>query len=314
MKHFLLLFAFVIATPSFGQSRINIDEEIEIGGVKQFITIRGTNSSHPILLFLHGGPGGSMMSYADKFTNKLRNHFIVVQWDQRETGRTKELNSSPIPLSFEVFVNDTHELIRNLLDRFNQKKLYLVGYSWGTAPGFMMVRQHPELLHAYIAISPMINQLESERMALELMKEKAVRNKNENAQSELAEVRVPFENGGQLYFHRKWVFDLMGSRTNVSREYVEQWAGTWLHVFNEASEVDLTQTLASVKCPVYIFAGKKDHQTSSAIAEKYYNMLNAPRKGFYWFDTGHTIPSAAPSRMQDLIVGTILPDTFNKSF
>lgn len=313
MKHIFLLVSLLTGTSCFAQRPIDAAEEIHLGGIRQFVTIHAKDTTHPILLFLHGGPGGSVMTYADRFTNRLREHFVVVQWDQRETGRTLELNTSPVPLTLDVFRKDTREIIQLLLARFGQKKLYLVGHSWGTALGFHIARAYPHLLHAYISIGPMINQLESERIALAMMKDKALENGNQKATLELGAIHIPFQNGEQLYYHRKWLLDLSGSRRTLSKRYVEQWAETWLDVFNQASMEDLPSTLPAIGCPLYIFAGKHDYQTNSSIAEQYYTMVKAPKKGFYWFDTGHSIPSAAPARMQDLIIQTILPETLEKS-
>ena len=116
-----------------------------------------------------------MMPYADRFTDQLQKHFVVILWDQRETGRTRQLNISPVPLSLSVFQDDTRGLIDSLLHRFQRQKLYLAGHSWGTALGFHIAKTHADRLYAFLAIGPMINQLESERIALHLMKEKALK-------------------------------------------------------------------------------------------------------------------------------------------
>ncbi len=310
MKHFLILAAWLLPSFAFGQVPIDTTEEISIGGIRQFITIEGKDRSLPILLFLHGGPGGSVMNYSDRFTGKLQEHFVVVQWDQRETGRTLLLNPSPVPLTLPVFQRDTHELITALLERFHREKLYLAGHSWGTALGFHIARNYPNLLYAYMAIGPMIYQAESERMALSLMKEKASRKGNERALKELTQVNIPFENGLQLYYHRKWLQDLSGRRPTLNQKYVEDWAARWLVVFNEASRDNLFETLPAVACPVYFFLGKKDYQTNSTLAEKYYMQLKAPRKELFWFNTGHSIPSSDPEGLQEVIIRTVLPQTF----
>jgi pimeloyl-ACP methyl ester carboxylesterase len=311
MKLLFLQCLFFTGSICLAQTPIDQEETVIIGGIKQYITIRGNDTSLPLLLFLHGGPGGSVMSYADKFTHKLQEHFVVIQWDQRETGRTLELNVSPQPLSLALFQNDTHEIIQSLLTRFKREKLYLAAHSWGTALGFHIAGKYPKLLYAFMPIGPMINQLESERMALAMMKEKAVTNNNQSQARELALIKIPFETGEQLYYHRKWLLDFAGARKKLSRDFVQNWSVTWLPVFNHASKENLFETLPAIACPVYFFAGRKDYQTNSVITEKYYARLVAPRKSLFWFEfSGHSIPTSEPQRMQEVIIGKVLPETF----
>lgn len=310
MKVLLLFLLFSSALVGLGQSPIDSEETVTIGGIKQYITITGNDRSLPLLLFLHGGPGGSVMGYADRFTDKLRKHFVVIQWDQRDTGRTLALNGSPVPLSLSLFQNDTRELIDTLLRRFGREKLYLAGHSWGTALGFDIARRYPRQLYAFIAIGPMVNQLESERMALLMMRQNASSTGNGVEKQELARVRIPFENGEQLFYHRKWLLNLSGSKRTLSEKSVVEWADRWLEVFNEASKDNLFKSLPVIACPVYFFLGRSDYQTNSAIADAYYRQVVAPKKALCWFHCAHSIPFSSPERMQQLLIEKVLPETF----
>lgn len=66
---------------------IAILEKIIIGGINQCICIRGKNIENPILLFLHGGPGDSMLPVMTGINKDLEDDFIVVNWDQRGAGK-----------------------------------------------------------------------------------------------------------------------------------------------------------------------------------------------------------------------------------
>lgn len=309
---FVILLALLLPAPSaFAQNGIDAEETVVIGGLQQHITLQGRDRSLPLLLFLHGGPGGSVMAYADKFSNQLQDHFVVIHWDQRETGRTRELNRSSEPLTLAVFQEDTRQMIGYLLTRFHRKKLYLAGHSWGTALGFHVAAFDPERLYALLAIGPMIHQQESERIALALMTEKASAAGSQQQLEELSSVRIPFENGRQLYFHRKGLQEYAGKRSKLSSDYVERWADTWLRVFNEASRINLMDSLPVVHCPVYFFLGRKDLQTNSTLAEEYFTRLNAPRKALFWFESSaHAVPTTEPRRLQALIIEKVLPETF----
>lgn len=304
----VLLFAFV---HSAAQTAIDTAEAIPVGNIEQYITIKSKDRSLPLLLFLHGGPGGSVLRYADKFTYRLQQHFVVIQWDQRGTGRTQELCPSPTALSLDVFQKDAHDMIRVLLKKFGRDKLYLVGHSWGTALGFHVARNYPGLLYAYIPIGAMVWQSQSEKMALAMMKKRALTDENAHALDELSTVDIPFQDGEKLFYHRKWLQEMSGNRKMLSKSYVEKWALTWLPVFNEASAENLFTSAPQIDCPVYFMAGRTDCQTNSSLAEKYYLMLRAPKKGFFWFERcGHSVPTCEPDRLQAIIVETILPETF----
>jgi pimeloyl-ACP methyl ester carboxylesterase len=190
-----------------------------------------------------------------------------------------------------------------LRSMFNQKKIYIVGHSWGTVLGFYLAKNFPEKLHAYVAVGPMINQLESERIVLKLMIEKAKTGKKHELLKDLETIRIPFENGEQLYFHRKYLFEYMGSKRPLEKSYVLSWSKTWLTVYNDASKENLFETLPRLNCPVYFFAGRKDYQTNSSITQAYYTKVSASEKKLVWFEkSAHGIPTSEPDKFQDELI------------
>src|SRR5579884_3969345 len=62
---------------------INSLERAPIGGIEQWIEVRGKNVDNPILLVIHGGPGLAFIPLANAFQEPWEQHFTVVEWDQR---------------------------------------------------------------------------------------------------------------------------------------------------------------------------------------------------------------------------------------
>jgi len=129
-------------------------EEVTLGGVKQWILIRGADTSKPVLLFLHGGPVGAIMPWVDLFhTSLLEQNFLVVHWDQRGAGKSYSKDLKAGDISPEKLVEDTLELTYLLQARFNQDKIFLTGQSWGSALGFLTIAKDSRPYHAFIPTS-----------------------------------------------------------------------------------------------------------------------------------------------------------------
>src|SRR6202049_555580 len=55
---------------------------VTLGGIEQWITIRGANRANPVLLVVHGGPGDAQSSLRSTYA-VYEKDFTIVQWDQR---------------------------------------------------------------------------------------------------------------------------------------------------------------------------------------------------------------------------------------
>jgi len=162
----------------------------------------------------------------------------------------------------------------------------------------------------------MVDQSASEQMTIDMLKKKAAQDHNQKELDELNAVRIPFGNWKQLYFARKWLFAYNGqpvadADTTAVQKYLSSWCNTWLPDWNEAVGQNYFKDMPVIKCPIYLCAGRQDHQTNFSITEAYHQQLKAPKKQLSWFEhSGHLIPNTEPNLLQDIIISKILPDTF----
>ncbi len=248
-----------------------------------------------------------MISYAERFTGELQKHFVVVQWDQRESGKTLKLNHTDKPLTVSLMVTDAVEVVKYLCERFKQEKIYVAGHSWGGFLALQVADQVPQSLYACIASAPMVNQVESERKTLAWLMAIAREKNNTEAIGELEQVKIPFESGEQLYFHRRWL--LLSDRKNpISRGVVNGWAKTWLPLFNEACQMNLFELESQIRCPVYFLVGANDRQADSHITDDYFKALKAEKKDLIWFtNSGHNLNLTESKKFQATIIGLLPP-------
>ena len=122
----------------------NINSEfVDINGIDQWIYYMGNNTTKPIILFLHGGPGTTETPFLEKINSNLKDEFIIVCWEQRGAGKSYSKNIPDSTMTMNHFIIDTYEVTQYIKRKFNKDKIYLMGHSWGTLLGIRTVKKYP---------------------------------------------------------------------------------------------------------------------------------------------------------------------------
>ena len=149
-----------------------------INGVKQGMFIRSRDAAHPVLLYLHGGPGMPTYFLNRKYPTGLEEDFTAVWWEQRGAGLSYNPKMPPESMTVQQFIADTLAVTDYLRSRLGKEKIYLMGHSWGSFVGIQAAARAPERYCAYIGVAQMANQLQSETLAYEHMLKLAKENGN----------------------------------------------------------------------------------------------------------------------------------------
>ncbi len=125
---------------------------IELNGARFHAQTFG-NPANPVLIFLHGGPGGDyrgMLPLADVYGGRslADDHFLVF-WDQRGSGLSQRVGKEQ--LTGEVYLADLNALV----DRYSPSRpVYLIGISWGGMFATDYINRYPQKVAGAVLIEP----------------------------------------------------------------------------------------------------------------------------------------------------------------
>jgi pimeloyl-ACP methyl ester carboxylesterase len=315
-------------------------EEINLGGLKQWIFIRGTDQNNPVLLFLHGGPGAPLlgMSSSRKYDTEMIKHFTVVHWDQRGAGKSFYSDIPVDSMTLDRFVEDCNELIDYLRNRFHTQKVFLVAHSGGTIIGIKTAYKYPEKIHAYVGVAQEINAYEQHKASYDFLVEEAEKSGDVDRLNAIIAIGPPpYESpkkflemeghvghyGGFMHDKRVQLLAIVisfltspeyslseGIRTFRNRGFVFTMNAMW----EELKNVNLTEEIQSIEVPIYFFEGKYDVTTPTVVVEEFYNNLDAEKgiKLFIFENSGHFPMIEEKEKYQDLLVNVVLKDNQDK--
>ena len=186
-----------------------IDESsfVTIGGIEQWVTIRGQDRDNPVLLFVHGGPGDVTNPWSFRLFAPWEEHFTVVQWDERGAGRTLRKSGPAIAPTITVdrMVQDGIELSEYLRKHLGKDKIIIVAHSFGSILGLGMVRTRPDLYYAYVGTGQVADETRNYSVAYDALLKKARAVGNQRAIDELTKVGPPpYESGAGYRVQWKW--------------------------------------------------------------------------------------------------------------
>jgi len=167
-----------------------------------------------VLLYLHGGPVGSVLATSSGW-QPWEKYFTVVLWDQRGAGRTfRKTGRSVVPtMTVPRMAQDGLEVAEFLRTRLHKDKIVLVGHSWGSILGINMIKQRPDLFAANVGTGQVVNLQKNEALNYAHVLAQSQAAHNQRALKDLASIGPPpCDNIRKIGIERKWA-DALAARS-----------------------------------------------------------------------------------------------------
>lgn len=296
-------------------------DKVILGGIEQWILVRGTNELNPIILFLHGGPGLPMMPFHQHFQNDMEEKYLVVHWDQRGTGKSYSENIPIDSMNLSQILSDAHELVLLLKHRYCKDKIYLAGHSWGSIIGINLINLYPEDFYGFISIGQVVDFSKSLSISHTFALEKAKEQECDEAINELIEMGEPPFNeddsklsiilrnverfGGRM--HNEISFPSIAKNceeyTEVDIKNIPKGLDfSDRYLWNEVIKTNTMDNLIDFKVPIYFLCGKYDYITPTVLIEEYCNKINAPVKKVIIFENSAHYPYVEEPNMFSQVI------------
>jgi pimeloyl-ACP methyl ester carboxylesterase len=302
-------------------------EYLRLGGLDQWVMIRGESRYNPPLILLHGGPGLSETVFFRRFNAALEKSFTVVYWDQRGAGRSFDRKILRSSMRVDRFVADLDELVDTVRGRLQQKKVFILGHSWGTALGVLYAARFPEKVAAYVGCAQIGDWASGESSSYAFALAEAERAGDGRALKKLRAIGPPPHTAESLWTERTVVSRLekrFGAKAmwNLGRAVLGASESSIFDLpktmrgfrfsldamWSEVSRLNLPKIVPSLRMPVFFFLGRKDHWVPPETSVAYFDALTAPSKKLVWFEeSGHEMFVDEPAKFNSAMIELVRP-------
>jgi pimeloyl-ACP methyl ester carboxylesterase len=278
--------------------------EIQLGGVEQWVSVRGEDPTAPVLLYLHGGPGASEYGPRRRFLRCLERSWRVVDWDQRGAGRSFRGDEDATVLTLDRLVLDGVELLEWICRELSVARVVVAGHSFGSVLGLRMSQVAPTRVAAFVGAGQVVHWAEQERVGYDWALAEAHRRGKARVVAALERLGPPAdgmygEGVPGVEVQRRCLVELggvAGTHTFLARYVMSTvtcadypWTAKIRHVASMrrsmecmwadlGRRVDLFRDATRLDVPVHLFAGARDRITPLSLVERWYAVLKAPVK------------------------------------
>jgi len=283
-----------------------VDEKgyVRIGGIEQWVRIKGSSCANPIVVLVHGGPGNPTTPFADKFYQSWEKDFTIIQWDQRGAGMTYGRNpvTDDVPLVIEQLRDDGIEVVHFAAKRFGKSQVILLGGSWSSILGVQMVKAEPRMFCGHISTSQVVGPLPTRHSIDATLALARATGDHESVAKIEALGPLPWTNPRYPGIFRRVIRKYEGMRTEPvpkawmgsppeysTQKYESDYTAgedySWLQFVGLkgdgiASKIDLYKLGAKFEVPFYMVQGEQDLLTMPEPSRHYFDFIEAPYKEF----------------------------------
>lgn len=139
------------------QERVDQEVMVDVPGSQLYVRVRG-NAAKPLIINLHGGPGGYSGIDIHLMGPSLEDKFLVGYLDQRGCGKSPECSDTSF-LTVEQYIEDLDHVVERLMEMYNKETVQLMGTSWGGMYGFLYLLTHQDKVGSYACIDGKVNSI-----------------------------------------------------------------------------------------------------------------------------------------------------------
>ncbi len=298
-----------------------------LGGLDQWVLIRGESIANQPLILLHGGPGLSETVLFRHFNAPLEKSFTVVYWDQRGAGKSFDRTIPRSSMTVEQFISDLDELVDGVCARLGKAKVAIFGHSWGSALGVLYAARFPEKVAAYVGSGQIGDSVAGESASYAFALAEAQRLGKRRAQEKLRAIGPPPHTADELWTQRLTLSRLEGRMRptalwKLGRAVLGGHESSILNLpstmrgfrfslgamWTEVSRLNLIELVPALQVPVFFFLGRNDHWVPAEMSVAYVNALTAPSKRLVWFEeSGHEPFVDEPAKFNALTAELVRP-------
>ena len=307
---------------------LDIKKKIPVNGIMQKLHIVSKDITHPVLLFLHGGPGVVNRHSIMAHDRDLLDTFTIATWDQRGTGGSYA-GVDHQRLTIAQLVEDARVVVEYLCDEFKKDKIFVIGGSWGSLLGIRLAYAYPEHIAAFVGFGQFVSGEKNEAISYQYTLDAAKKAGDEKAVKDLERVGPPvvgmYKGGFEgMMVQRNLMMKYGGySKSEEKRSYMESFVKPMLlsgeyslgdlfgivlgykkvlkAMWPELGAEDLTKYV-SFNVPILIFDGRLDMNTPAELVEDWFAKIEAPEKELIWFEnSGHNPMGDEPEKFKILL-------------
>ncbi|QIK70354.1 alpha/beta hydrolase [Erysipelothrix sp. HDW6C] len=289
------------------------------GQHNQTLVTYATNKEHPIIFYIHGGPGDSCAPLIERFNQQLAKSFTLIVWEQRGAGLSYYKFAEDEVPTIQDYVDDAKVLIEYILDKYGRDKLYVIGHSWGSVIGIKCLQQFPDYIQAYIGCGQVVNMQETLINQVRFISDRSMTDDEvaHKAQIDFTQsdwlkqvltiTRDVVKRGGSLYGRTNQnylVKPFLFSKIYSIRDLVNRQKGSKqsiIKLWQELMTVDFSDVV-QLDVPVHLVAGAHDEHVSTQIAKSWFTNLTSEKSLTIFEHSAHFPQWEEAKRFNDYVV------------
>ncbi len=289
--------------------------------------LHGNASEKVFLIVLHGGPGGTGLSFRSKAFDTIEEQYGVVYFDQRGSGNSQG-NYDKDKVSVDIMAEDVLALVKVLKRKFgDDSRFFLTGASWGGTLGTATLLKDQRDFKGWIGIDGAYNPARLYEQYIETFSTTATNqialgNSVDFWESVLDFVSKvnpmnnyddfqklnskAFELEDKLFEDGFIAFDENGAGNHSTFYDYNFWIKKWNN--NQIDNIlvkdqglfqtaDFTSQLPEIRIPSLIISGQYDMVVPVTSAQNYFNNIGSESKELLIFEeSGHAPNRSEPDR------------------